>query len=102
MRDGSQRGMKEIFIVWGHHAAIVMGVVMFPVLAINSDVLKTVHHAPVIQTVKQTIQLPRESTQRRDSHIVFNTCYGLIKVYSTYHQPTAASGKAHQGRQDRR
>jgi hypothetical protein len=55
MRDGPQRGTNEIFIVGVAHAATVMGVVSVPAPTINSDALKTVHHALVIQTVKQTV-----------------------------------------------
>jgi hypothetical protein len=62
MRDGFQRGTKVIFIAWERHAATVMGVVSFTTLAINSDALRIVHHAPVIQTVKQTVPPPKEST----------------------------------------
>jgi hypothetical protein len=36
-----------------------MGAVLFPTLAINSDASRTVHRAPVMQAVKQTVQLPR-------------------------------------------
>jgi hypothetical protein len=77
-----------------------MGAVSVPPLAFISVSLRTVCHAPVIQTVKQTVQLVRKSTHRRDSHAVFNTCCGLVKVYITHHQPTAALGKARQYSQD--
>jgi hypothetical protein len=33
-----------------------MGVVSIPAPTINSDASKAVHHAPVIQTVKQIVQ----------------------------------------------
>jgi hypothetical protein len=64
-----------------------MGVVSFSALAINSDASRTVRRAPVIQAVKQTVQLSRESTHRHGSRATFNTCYRLVKVYRTYHQP---------------
>jgi hypothetical protein len=57
-----------------------MGVISFPALAINSDASWTVRHAPVIQAVKQTVQLTRKGTQRRDSRATFDTCCGLVKV----------------------
>jgi hypothetical protein len=82
------------------HAATVMGAISFPVLAINSDASRIMHRASVIQTVKQIVQLPRESTQRRDSRANFDTYCGLIKVCRTYHQPTTASGKACQNSLD--
>jgi hypothetical protein len=93
MRDGSERGTKEISIAWGRHTATVIGVISFPMLATNDDILRTVHHALIIQAVKQTVQLPRKSAHRRDSHATFNTCSGLVKVYRTYHEPTVVSGK---------
>jgi hypothetical protein len=37
-----------------------MGTISFPMLAINSDASRTVHHASVIQAVKQTVQLPKK------------------------------------------
>jgi hypothetical protein len=37
-----------------------MGVVSFPVLAINSNTLRTVRRVLVIQMVKQTVQLPEK------------------------------------------
>jgi hypothetical protein len=37
-----------------------MGTILFPALAIDSDALRTVHRALVIQVVKQTIQLPKK------------------------------------------
>jgi hypothetical protein len=89
-----------IFIAWERHAATVLGVVSFPALAINSDVSRTVHHASVIQMVKQTVQLPRESTQGCDNHTTFDTCCGLIKVCRIYHQPTIALAKACQSSVD--
>jgi hypothetical protein len=100
MRDGSQRGTNEIFIAWERHAATVMDVVLFPALAINDDVSRTMHRASVIQDVKQTIQLPRKSAHRRDFRATFNTCSGLVKVYRTYHQPIAALGKTRRGSRD--
>jgi hypothetical protein len=50
--------------------------------------------------VKQTVQLLKKSTQRRDGRATFDTCCELIKVYRTHHQPIAASGKTHQNTQD--
>jgi hypothetical protein len=40
-----------------------MGTILFPALAIDSDALRTVHRALVIQVVKQTIQLPKKYTE---------------------------------------
>jgi hypothetical protein len=77
-----------------------MGAASVPPLEFNSIALRTLCRASVIQTVKQIVQLLIKSTQRRDSHAVFNTCCGLVKVYITHHQPTAASGKARQYSQD--
>jgi hypothetical protein len=57
-----------------------MGAISFPVLAINSDTSRTMRHAPVIHVVKQTVQLPKKGTQRRDNCIAFNTCCRLVKV----------------------
>jgi hypothetical protein len=57
-----------------------MGTVSFPMLVINSGALRIVRHAPVIQTVKQTVQLSRKSTQRRDDCAAFDTCCGLVKA----------------------
>jgi hypothetical protein len=37
-----------------------MGVISVPAPAINSDVSRIVHHALVIQTVKQNVQLLRK------------------------------------------
>jgi hypothetical protein len=37
-----------------------MGVISVSASAINSDVLRTMHHAPIIQTVKQIVQLLSE------------------------------------------
>jgi hypothetical protein len=34
-----------------------MNIVLFPELAINSDALRTMRHAPITQPVKQTVQL---------------------------------------------
>jgi hypothetical protein len=39
-----------------------MGVISVPTPAFNGIALKTVHHAPVIETVMQTVQLLRKST----------------------------------------
>jgi hypothetical protein len=60
MGDGSQRETKAIFIAWERHAATVLGVILFPALAINSDSSRTMCHATVIQAVKQTVQLPKK------------------------------------------
>jgi hypothetical protein len=49
--------MKDIFIVWGRYTTTVMDVISVPAPAINIDALRAMHRAPVIQTVKQTIQL---------------------------------------------
>jgi hypothetical protein len=57
-----------------------MGAISFPVLAINSDTSRTMRHAPVIHAVKQTVQLPKKGTQRRDNCVAFNTCCRLVKV----------------------
>jgi hypothetical protein len=81
MGDSSWQGMKEIFIAGGgHHTATVMGAISFPALAINSDASSTVHRAPVIQVVKQTVQLPRKSTHRRGNSAASDTRCGLVKV----------------------
>jgi hypothetical protein len=64
----------------GHHTATVMGAASFPMLAINSYISRTVRRAPVIQLVKQIVQLPRKGTQRHDGHAAFDTCCRLIKV----------------------
>jgi hypothetical protein len=37
-----------------------MGTFLFPVLAINSDSSRTMRHVPVIQAVKQIVQLPKK------------------------------------------
>jgi hypothetical protein len=37
-----------------------MCVISFPMLAISSYALRTMHHAPVIHAVKQTVQLHRK------------------------------------------
>jgi hypothetical protein len=79
-----------------------MGIVSFPTLAINSDASRTLRQAPVIQAIEQTVQLLRKGTQRCDDRTAFDTCCELIKVCRTYHQPTAASGKACQGNQNQR
>jgi hypothetical protein len=44
-----------------------MGVILFLVLAINSDASRTVCRTLVIRTVKQIVQLARNSVQRRDN-----------------------------------
>jgi hypothetical protein len=85
-----------------HRAATGMGIILFLVLVINNDTSRTVRRAPVIQAVKQTVQLARKNTQRHDDRTTFDTCCGLVKRCRTYHQRTAASGKACQGSQDRR
>jgi hypothetical protein len=40
--------------------ATVTCAISVPTLAINSDVSRTMHHAPVIQMVKQIVQLLNE------------------------------------------
>jgi hypothetical protein len=100
MRDGPQRGNEEIILAWEHHVTTVLYVVLFPMLAINRDVSRTMRHAAVIQTVKQHVQRPREIKQRRYSRAAFNTCCRLIKVCRIYHQPTITSSKTRQGSQD--
>jgi hypothetical protein len=60
MRDDYQRKMKEIFIAVKHRSAIVMGIVLIPARSLVHVALKIMHHAPIVQTVKQTIQLFRE------------------------------------------
>jgi hypothetical protein len=57
-----------------------MGAASFLVLVINSDTLRTVHHVPVIQSVKQTVQLPKKGTQICDDRVAFDTCCRLVKV----------------------
>jgi hypothetical protein len=78
---------------------MVMGTASVPAPAFNSVASKTVHHALVIQTVKQTVRLLIKSTQRRDGRATFNKYCRLVNVYRIHHQPTAASGKAYQGSQ---
>jgi hypothetical protein len=56
MRDDYQCKTKKIFVAVKHHGATVMDVVSI----LAHAALKTVHHAPVVQTVKQIIQLFRE------------------------------------------
>jgi hypothetical protein len=43
-----------------HHVATVMGVILVPTRPLKCVISKTVHHAPVIQTVKQIVQLFKE------------------------------------------
>jgi hypothetical protein len=43
-----------------HHAATVKGVHLTPVHPLKCIALKTMHHVPVIQTVKQTVPLFRK------------------------------------------
>jgi hypothetical protein len=57
MRDGYQRKMKEIFTALKRRAATVMGVILAPTRLLERAILRAVHHAPVIQTVKQTVKL---------------------------------------------
>jgi hypothetical protein len=57
-----------------------MDAVSFPALEINRDASRTVRHALVIQTVKQTVQLPRKDTQRHDGRAAVDTCCRLVKV----------------------
>jgi hypothetical protein len=52
--------MKEIFIVVKHHDATVMNVISIPMCPLAHITLKIVYCAPVVQTVKQTVQLFRE------------------------------------------
>jgi hypothetical protein len=80
MRDSSRRGTNEIFIARRTSYCHINGCRLISSLAINSDASRTVRRAPVIQAVKQTVQLPRKGTQRRDNCVVFDTCCGLVKV----------------------
>jgi hypothetical protein len=94
MRDGYQRRTKKIFIAKKHHNATVMGVVSIPVHPLMHVALKTMHHAQVIQTVKQTVQLFREKyTETRWPRNNGHMYYRLINVYRTHHQPSTASDK---------
>jgi hypothetical protein len=38
--------------------------------------------------------------QRRDSRAAINTCYELINVYRTHHQPNETSGETYQKIED--
>jgi hypothetical protein len=49
--------MKEIFIAWVASHRYSACVVSVSAPAINSGVLRIVHHAPVIHTVKQIVKL---------------------------------------------
>jgi hypothetical protein len=73
-----------------------MGAISIPAPALNGVILRTVHRAPVIQMVKQTVKpfsFPEKGVQRRDNLAAIDTCCGLVKVYRTHHQPIAAPGK---------
>jgi hypothetical protein len=101
MRDGSQRGTKEIFIVWEASYLYSNGAILVPAPAINIDALRIVHHVSVIQTVKQTVQLLSKKCAEMRQLCSFGHVYcRLVKVYRTHHQPVAALGKGHQETQD--
>jgi hypothetical protein len=76
-------------------ATTVMSVLSTPVHPLKCVTSRIVHRASVIQTVKQTIPLFRKrytedvTTVQQSTHV---TCYRLINVYRTHHQPSAASG----------
>jgi hypothetical protein len=57
MQYGSQQGMKEIFIAWVASRRYSNGAASVPAPAFNGVASRIVCHAPVIQTVKQTVQL---------------------------------------------
>jgi hypothetical protein len=37
-----------------------------------------------------------KDTQRHNGHAAINTCYGLINVYQTHHQPSMTLGETYQ------
>jgi hypothetical protein len=77
-----------------HHGATAMGVVLIPARPLEHAVLKIVYRAPVIQTVKQSIQLFEKGTQRCDSHAVMDTCIAdSSMIIKHIHQPSAALDK---------
>jgi hypothetical protein len=57
MRDGYQCKMKEIFIAHEVSRDYSNVRVMVPARPLECVILRIVHHAHVIQTVKQTVQL---------------------------------------------
>jgi hypothetical protein len=75
MRDGYQCKMKKVYIAREVSHRYSNGHRFDPWMPTHACVvLKTMHHAPVIQTVKQTIQLFRESTLRCDGRAAIDTC----------------------------
>jgi hypothetical protein len=60
MREGYQRKMKGYLYPVKHRAATVINVLLTSTHPLNCVASRIVHHAPVIQTVKQTVQLFRK------------------------------------------
>jgi hypothetical protein len=80
-----------------------MDAISVPAPAINSNASRTVHRAPVIQTVKQIVQLLSEKyTETWRSCNFWHVCRRLIKVCRTHHQHIATSGRGYQKTQVRR
>jgi hypothetical protein len=76
------------------HGATIIHIVLISTRPLTRDALKNVHHAPVIQMVNQTVQLSKERyTETSRPHSNGHVYYGLVNVYRTHHQPTAASDK---------
>jgi hypothetical protein len=76
------------------HIATVMSVVLIAASPHECFILRIMHHASIIQTVKKT------GTQRRDSCASIHVYFRLVNVYRTHHQPSAAWGKTYQKIED--
>jgi hypothetical protein len=88
--------VKEIFIACEASHSYSNGVILVPVHPLECVVSRIMHHAPIAQTVKQTIQLFRKRYTKRDGHAAVDTCCGLVNMYQTHHQPSVISGETYQ------
>jgi hypothetical protein len=57
-----------------HRAATKKGAILDPVHPLKCIVSRTVHRAPIIQMIKQTIQLLEKGTHRCDDRAAIDTC----------------------------
>jgi hypothetical protein len=74
-----------------------MGIISIYAHPLKCVVSRIVHHTPVIQTVKQTVQLFKERYTKtwwpcNNWHVY----YRLVNVYQTHHQPSTTLGKDYQ------
>jgi hypothetical protein len=76
------------------HTATIMGIILVPTRLLECMVLRIV--CRLSKRSSKISNFSKKGTQRHDCCAAIDTCYRLVNVYQTHHQPSAISSETYQ------